>query len=267
MTVTDELVDVNGALLHASTRGAGPSLLLVPGAGGDGGQYDQLALRLAAEHTVITYDRRANSRSPRPVGYDATSIEEQADDAIGLLNALGLTPAVVFGNSLGALIALACGLRAPGTVSRLVLHEPALIGVLDDPDGALAAVQPVIGEGMAAGGMRGGAEAFFHFADGPAFACLPEATQERMLDNAQVLFESEFGVFASWRPEPAGLAGLAMPVTVLVGDDSQAPAFREAAEWLARQTKTSPVPVAGGHLGFVTQPDAIAEALLLQITG
>jgi pimeloyl-ACP methyl ester carboxylesterase len=174
---------------------------------------------------------------------------------------------VVFGNSLGALIALASALRAPGSVSRLVLHEPALIGVLDDPDAALAAVQPLIGEGMAAGGMRGGAEAFFRFADGPAFACLPGATRERMLDNAPVLFESEFGVFASWRPEQAAVARLAMTVTVLVGDDSQAPAFREAAGWLARQTNTFPISVPGGHLGFVTQPDAFAEALLSQITG
>jgi pimeloyl-ACP methyl ester carboxylesterase len=266
MTVTEDLVNVKDAPLHVSTRGAGPALLLVPGAGGDGGQYDQLALRLAAEHTVITYDRRANSRSPRPADYATTSIEEQADDAIGLFDALGLAPAVVFGNSLGALIALACALRAPSTVSRLVLHEPALIGVLDDPDAALAAVQPVIGEGMAAGGMRGGAEAFFRFADAPAFACLPEATRERMLDNARVLFESEFGVFASWRPDPVAVAALAMPVTVLVADDSQAPAFREAAGWLARQTRTSPVPVPGGHLGFVTQPDALAEALRGQIT-
>jgi pimeloyl-ACP methyl ester carboxylesterase len=267
MTVTDELVDVNGARLHACTRGAGPALLLVPGAGGDGGQFDQLASRLAADHTVITYDRRANSRSPRPAGFAATSIEEQADDAIGLLDALGVAPAVVFGNSLGALIALACALRAPSKVSRLAVHEPALIGVLDDPDAALAAVQPVIGEGMATGGMRGGAEAFFRFADGPAFECLPEVIRERMLDNAPILFEHEFGVFASWRPEPTAVAGLTMPVTVLVGDDSQSPAFREAAGWLARQTNTSAVPVPGGHLGFVTQPDAFAEALAPQING
>ena len=265
MNLTDELVPANGTVLHVSTCGAGPALLLVPGAGGDAGQYEQLASHLAENHTVISYDRRANSRSPRPAGDRPTSIEEQADDAIALLEALELAPAVIFGNSLGALIALSCALRAPSVVSRLVLHEPALMGVLEDPDGALAAVQPVIGEGMATGGLRGGAEAFFRFADSAAFACLPRATRERMLDNAGVLFESEFGVFASWRPDPAAMAALTVPVTVLVGTDSHAPAFREAATWLARHTQAPVITAPGGHMGFAEQPDTFAVVLRDQL--
>lgn len=261
MTVTDELVPANGTLLHVSRCGSGPALLLVPGAGGDAGQYEQLASRLAGNCTVISYDRRANSRSPRPAHERPTSIEEQADDAVALLEALQLAPAVIFGNSLGALIALSCALRAPSMVSRLVVHEPALIGVLEDPDAAMAAVQPVIGAGMAAGGLRAGAEAFFRFADSAAFACLPQATRERMLANAGVLFESEFGAFASWRPDPADVAALTVPVTVLVGADSHAPAFREAASWLARHTQAPVITAPGGHLGFAEQPDAFAEVL------
>jgi pimeloyl-ACP methyl ester carboxylesterase len=261
VTLTDELVPANGTTLHVSTCGTGPALLLVPGAGGDAGQYEQLASRLAAVCTVISYDRRANSRSPHPPGDRPTSIEEQADDAIALLDALRLAPAVVFGNSLGALIALSCALRAPSLVSQLVLHEPALMGVLEDPDAALAAVQPVIGEGMATGGIRGGAEAFFRFADSAAFACLPQPTRERMLDNAGVLFESEFAVFASWRPDPAAVAALTVPVTVLVGTDSRAPAFREASAWLARHTQAPVIAAPGGHMGFAEQPDAFAVLL------
>jgi pimeloyl-ACP methyl ester carboxylesterase len=267
MTVTDEFVSVNGVTLSVSRRGTGPALLLVPGAGGDGGQYEELASRLASDYSVVTYDRRANSRSRRPKGYAATSIEEQADDAIALLRALHLAPAVVFGNSLGALIALACALRAPSAVSRLVVHEPALVGVVEDPDAAMAAVQPVIGEGMATGGMRGGAEAFFRFADSQAFDCLPKTTRARMLDNAPVLFESEFGVFASWRPDPTAVTALTMPVTVLVASISTAPAFRKAAAWLARHTNTTPIPAPGGHLGFVVQPDAFAALLRGLIDG
>ena len=265
MTLTDELIPANGTLLHVRTCGSGPALLLVPGAGGDAGQYEQLASRLAGDCTVISYDRRANSRSPRPAGHRPTSIEEQADDAVALLEALDLVPAVVFGNSLGAGIALSCALRAPATVSRLVLHEPALMGVLADPDAALAAVQPVIGEGMATGGLRGGAEAFFRFADSTAFACLPRATRERMLDNAGVLFESEFGVLASWRPDPAAVAALTVPVTVLVGTDSGAPAFREAASWVAGHTRTQVIAVPGGHLGFAEHPGAFAGLLRGQL--
>jgi pimeloyl-ACP methyl ester carboxylesterase len=139
------------------------------------------------------------------------------------------------------------------------------MGVLEDPDAALAAVQPVIGEGMAAGGLPGGAEAFFRFADSAAFACLPQPTRQRMLDNAGVLFESEFGVFASWQPEPAAVRALPLPVTVLVGADSRAPAFREAATWLARHAQAPVITAPGGHMGFAEQPDEFAVVLRDQL--
>ena len=267
MTMTDSLVTLDGAALHVRVRGVGRPLVLVPGAGGDGDQYDGLAERLSASRTVVTYDRRANSRSPRPQGYAGTTIEEQADDVAQLLAALDLGPATVFGNSLGAVIALACALRAPEAVDRLILHEPALIAVLDDPDAAMGAVQPVIGAGMAAGGMRGGAQAFFRFADEPAYEALPEPVRERMLGNAQVLFESEFGAFASWKPDAAAVAALPMPVTVLAGRDSTSPAFREAAQWVAQLTSTTVIDAPGGHLGFVDDADNFAAVVRPTLAG
>jgi pimeloyl-ACP methyl ester carboxylesterase len=267
MTITDTQVQANGAALHVRVQGTGQPLVLVPGAGGDGDQFDALATRLSSYRTVVSYDRRANSRSPRPDGYAATTIEEQADDVAQLLAALDIPSTSVFGSSLGAVIALACALRHPALVDGLILHEPALIAVLEDPDATMGAVQPVIGAGMAAGGMRGGAEAFFRFADAAAYDALPEPVRERMLDNGQVLFESEFAAFASWAPDPAAVRGLTMPVTVLAGRDSSAPAFREAAQWIARHTSADVTDVPGGHLGFVNHPDEFAAALVATLAG
>jgi pimeloyl-ACP methyl ester carboxylesterase len=81
------------------------------------------------------------------------------------LETLGTEPCVVFGNSTGALIALAAALKAPGRFTGAVLHEPALLGVLANPDVAMATVQPVIAAGVEAGGLAGGAEAFVQFAE------------------------------------------------------------------------------------------------------
>ncbi len=86
-------VTVNGAELYHEARGAGPPVLLIMGATGDGGHFDKLADVLADEFTVITYDRRGNGRSPVPAGWQTTSAEEQADDAAALLDALGVGPA------------------------------------------------------------------------------------------------------------------------------------------------------------------------------
>jgi pimeloyl-ACP methyl ester carboxylesterase len=131
----------------------------------------------------------------------------------------------------------------------------------------MAAVQPVIGAGMAAGGMRGGADAFFRFADEAAYAALPDDVRERMLGNAQVLFESEFATFASWRPDAAAVSALAVPVTVLAGRDSTAVAFREAAQWVAERSATTVVEVPGGHLGFVDHADEVADAVRPVLAG
>lgn len=83
-------VSVNGAEIYHEVRGSGPPVLFIQGATGDGGTFE----RLADEFTVVTYDRRGNSRSPRPEGWTSTSMDEQADDATGLIEALGLAPAL-----------------------------------------------------------------------------------------------------------------------------------------------------------------------------
>ena len=62
------LLEVNGAKIYHEVRGSGPSVLFVAGATGDGGHFERVAEILSEEFTVVTYDRRANSRSPRPDG-------------------------------------------------------------------------------------------------------------------------------------------------------------------------------------------------------
>ena len=120
-------MSVNGAELYYEIRGAGPPVLLIMGATGDGGHFDELAELLADEFTVITYDRRGNGRSPVPAGWRTTSAEEQADDAAALLDALATGPAAVFGTSSGGTFALCLLVRHPEIVRGAILHEPGLV--------------------------------------------------------------------------------------------------------------------------------------------
>jgi hypothetical protein len=85
--VQDGTVRVAGAELYCERRGAGPAVLCVTGASGDAGVLAGLADRLAEDYTVVTYDRRGSSRSPRPPGWTTTSSAEQAGDAAGLVEA------------------------------------------------------------------------------------------------------------------------------------------------------------------------------------
>ena len=246
--------------LHVETRGSGPAVLLIAGAAGDAGQYEGLAEQLATEHTVISYDRCGNSRSGRSADWASTTVEQHADDAARLLATLDIGPAAVFGNSIGALIALATALRAPDRVRRVIVHEPTLMSVLADPDSAMSSVQPVIAAGMEQGGLPGGAEAFLGFAAGEAWQQVPAQVRERMVGNAEVLFQAEFGSFMSWRPDDAELAANRVPAAVLAAEQT-APFFREAAEWVAARLGVTVGTTPGGHMGYLDDASGFAKVL------
>ncbi|MBT2568543.1 alpha/beta hydrolase [Arthrobacter sp. ISL-85] len=254
------LVKAGGATFHVDVAGHGTPVLLVPGAGGDARQYAELAQVLAQKHTVVAYDRRNNGRSPQQPDWSKTSVDQHAGDVIALLETLGTSPGVVFGNSTGALIALAAALKAPGRFTGVVLHEPALLGVLANPDDAMATVQPVIAAGVEAGGLAGGAESFVQFAAGDAAALLPPDFLEGLRTNARVLLEAEFGSFSSWRPEPEALAEMSLPLTILSAEQT-APFFVEAAQWIASTAGVSHRTVPGGHMGFPNHPEEVAQEI------
>ncbi len=254
------LVRANGTSFHVEVTGHGSPVLLVPGAGGDGRQYAGLADILAQNHTVIAYDRRNNGRSPRQHDWSETSVDQHADDALALLEALGTGSSVVFGNSTGALIALAAALKAPSLFTGVVLHEPALLGILSKPDDAVGSVQPVIAAGVESGGLAGGAEAFVRFAAGDAAGLLPPDFLDALRSNARVLLEAEFGAFASWRPEADALSGMRMPLAILTAEQT-APFFAEAAEWIASKAGVSGRTVPGGHMGFLNNPRELASEI------
>ena len=119
-------LDVPGARLYYETRGSGPLMLLIPGANGDANGFPPLADVLAADFTVVTYDRRGYTRSALLGAQDyARRLETDADDARQLIQYLSDEPAVVFGTSSGGIIALQLLIDHPQVVRALVSFEPA----------------------------------------------------------------------------------------------------------------------------------------------
>src|SRR6478752_2463732 len=121
-TSTTNTLRVPGAQLHYEVRGSGPVLLLICGGVYDADGYAGLAHQLADRYTVVTYDRRGNSRSPLDGQPAAQSIAVHGDDAHRILTAVGVqqdAPAHVFGNSSGAIIGLELAARHPEEVSVL----------------------------------------------------------------------------------------------------------------------------------------------------
>src|SRR5919112_3121342 len=181
---TGDLIEVNGAKIYHEVRGSGPSVLFIAGATGDGGHFRRVAEILSNEFTVVTYDRRANSRSPRPDGWESASTEEQSDDAAGLIEALGIGPAAIFGNSAGAIIGLDLVIRCPELVRGAILHEPPMTAGMSNPEKMMGAIQQVVMGGVQRAGPRGGVEAFWRFVAGDGtFENLESPLRERMVGN------------------------------------------------------------------------------------
>ena len=120
--------EADGAGLYFERRGDGPPLLMITGGGGDCAYYSAIAGILATDYTVVTYDRRGNSRSLLRGGPATITMAQQSADAVAVLRACGFESAMIFGNSGGATIALDLAATHPQVIQTVVAHEPPVPG-------------------------------------------------------------------------------------------------------------------------------------------
>jgi pimeloyl-ACP methyl ester carboxylesterase len=257
MILKSGLLDVNNAQIYYEIRGHGQPLLLIMGLTGDAGWFEPLAELLAERFTVITYDRRGNSRSPRPDGWTSTSVAEQADDAALLLSSLHLCPAIIFGNSFGATILLELVVRHPRAVRRAVVHEPPLLSVFYPVDDLMRFWRAK----AAKGGTRHALGAFTGMKMDEALRDLDPSLVQRAVNNGEVVFSIEMPVILSYEPDVNSLKGSKIPILVAAGEETAMYLFY-ASKWLATQLGTDLHMLPGGHVGYVSQPKEFASALL-----
>jgi pimeloyl-ACP methyl ester carboxylesterase len=262
-------VTVNGTELYYEVRGSGPPVLLIMGATGDGGHFDALADVLADEFTVVSYDRRGNGRSPVPAGWQTTSPQEQADDAAGLLDALGTGPAALFATSSGGVFALCLLVRHPGWVRGAILHEPGLYALADDFDAVRAPVRALVQEAMGVGGPSAAVERFWCYLTGDdGWNRLAPGLRERLRATAGTLFGVELGTYELYMPDDQTLASLVAPVRLLVSEDGLS-FFAEIAGRLGKRLGVEVATTPGRHDAYNEYPGEFAAALrpfLRQVT-
>jgi pimeloyl-ACP methyl ester carboxylesterase len=116
--------------------GAGePPLLLVQGLGYTADMWHLILAGLSAPRRTIRFDNRGVGRSDLPDG--EWSMEDMADDAVRVLDAIGVERAHVMGISMGGVIAQEIALRHRDRVSGLVLgctHPSGRDALRADPD-------------------------------------------------------------------------------------------------------------------------------------
>jgi len=129
----DGIVSTEGDELYYKVRGKGKPILFIAPGGGNGDGYYPVAKELSDQYKVITYDRRANTRSTMNFPNDF-SICQQSRDALAVLEATGEQSAIVIGNSSGAVIALDMAAVYPEAVHAAIIHEAPVPGILPEAE-------------------------------------------------------------------------------------------------------------------------------------
>lgn len=100
-------------------RAGSPAVLMIQGLGADKHGWDMQRFLLAAFYRVIAIDNRGAGRSDKPFGH--YSLEQMADDAVAVLDDVGVDAAHVVGASMGGAIAQIVALKHPDRVRSLTL--------------------------------------------------------------------------------------------------------------------------------------------------
>lgn len=122
-TATSAVVRANGApaRLHVDRAGkSGPAIVLVHGLGGSSYSWHKIAPILARHHRVIMPDQLGFGLSPKPSGVDY-SLKAQAHRIRSVMRRLGISRAIIVGDSSGGTIALHLAAMYPKAVRALVL--------------------------------------------------------------------------------------------------------------------------------------------------
>lgn len=265
MTDTPRFPAEDGALLAYRDEGQGLPLLCLPGLTRAMSDFDYLIPHLPPLR-LIRMDYRGRGASDR-TGAATYTVEQEAKDALRLLDHLGVDKAAILGTSRGGLIGMVLGAVARDRVLGLCLND---VGPEIARDG-LGRISDYVGRNPAGGTVAGYAE---RLSRSPGFDGVP---MTRWLEEARKLaVETPDGLRLPYDPAlresflkafegpPVdlwplfdALAGL--PLALIRGANSGLLTADTAAKMRARRPDMSFAEVPGrAHIPFLDEPEAVA---------
>jgi aminoacrylate hydrolase len=110
---------VAGGEIYYDEAGSGHPVIFVSGLGGVARSWQPQVAAFAAHYRVITYDQRGTGASDRR--QRTFSIDQMAEEVVGLLDLLGIERAHLVGMSTGGAIGQTLAVEHPRRLARLIL--------------------------------------------------------------------------------------------------------------------------------------------------
>lgn len=255
----ENVVTPDGAALHCEVYGQGPALLMVSGAGGDAGYYSAVAKMLSDTFTVITYDRRCNSRSTGNRNVKM-SMQQQAEDAYQVIKKLAGGKAIVFGNSGGAIVSLALAKYHPEVVDGMIAHEPPIVKLLPESD-PMRGYFDDLREFAIREGNIAGAQKFVAGVRGEGQYEWPADVFERVIGNFDHFFDNEFEAWGSFVPDFEALSNVKFPLIMAAGQEDRGLHYARPSQIIAEKLGLPWTEFTGYHLPFMERPVEFAATL------
>ena len=217
---------------------------------------------------LVTMDYRGRGASDR-TGAESYTVPQEADDAIALLDHLGIARAALIGTSRGGLISMVLGAQHPGRLAGVLLND---IGP-DLAPGGLEVIMGYVGRRPQARSYDEAAQARAAFAEGAGFSGVPLS---RWREEVELHFvETPDGLDLRYDPalrdalvasgaQPTRslwplFEALPAPLAALRGAGSDLLTAETFAEMRRRRPDMMGAEVPGrGHIPFLDEPESLA---------
>ena len=263
-TSTQAVTASDGVELHTESVGRGDAILFVHEYAGDHRSWEPQVRRFSRSHRCITYAARGYPPSQVPAAAGAYSQQRAVDDAVAVLDGLGVEAADVIGISMGGFAGLHLTMQHPARVRSLVIAgtgygaHPSEAPRFRKESEAIARLIEESGiESFARQYLSGPARVQFRNKDPRGWEQLVRQLGEHAVDGAVRTMRGVQRQRPSLYSLEAALSGIAAPVLILAGDEDDG--CLGTSLWLKRIIPRSGLAVLpkSGHTLNLEEPDLV----------
>jgi pimeloyl-ACP methyl ester carboxylesterase len=258
------VVTSDGLKLHTESTGRGDSILFVHEYAGDHRSWEPQVRRFSRSHRCITYAARGYPPSQVPADAGAYSQQGAVDDAIAVLDGLGVEEADVVGISMGGFAGLHLAMQHAARVRSLVIagtgygaHPSEAPRFRKECEAIARLIQESGIESFARQYLSGPARVQFQNKDPRGWEQLVRQLGEHAVDGAVRTMRGVQRQRPSLYSLEAALSGIAAPVLILAGDEDDG--CLGTSLWLKRIIPRSGLAVLpkSGHTLNLEEPDLV----------